>query len=344
MIGKIIHRAGGLYSRLTTAPKIPPLHALESRFQSPDHLTIDYIDGADGHRLRYAFHDTGGQATHQVIFTPGHTEFIEKYHEVMRNLADRHIRFVIIEPVGYGGSDRLVDNSEKAVIPGYRQDVENLAHFIGSILEQSDLPTILAGHSRGGFILAKYLTDTTSLPDRVTKAVLFSPMFAIDHHLPGPDWMKSCLRRHIKKRAVDPETCFDYLPGQGDYHPSPMPVLKKLSSDPTRRLIQPAYETARPDIRIGGITYQWMDESLNATNRFDPAELIEINLPITLTWGDQDRVVDTRLFNQLQSMITDHGHSDGQLTLHPFPNAQHELLMERDEIRNRAIEYLMNRD
>jgi lysophospholipase len=335
MIGKLIHQICGLYSRLTTAPNIPSLHALDPRFQSPDDLTIDYIDGPHGHRLRYAIHDPDGPVTHQVIFTPGHTEFIEKYHEVMRDLADRHIRFVIIEPVGYGGSDRLVDNSEKAVIPGYDQDVENLAHFIGSILEKSDLPTTLAGHSRGGFILAKYLTDTDPLPDPVTKAVLFSPMFSIDHHLPGPDWMKSWLRAHIKKRATDPDTCFDYLPGQGDYHPSPMPVLKKLSSDPTRRLIQPAYEIARPNLRIGGVTYQWMEESLSATDAFNPAKLMDLNLPIDLAWGDKDQVVDINPFKYLEK-ITD----PGPLAFHRFSGARHELLMERNSIRKQTIKLL----
>lgn len=339
MIAKLIHHARGLYSRITTTPKIPDLRKLPPRFRTPDHLNIDYMTNRHGQRMRYAIHQLPDHPpTHQVIFIPGHKEFIEKYAETMHDLADRHVRFAMIEPVGYGNSERLTDNPEKAVIPKYHQAVDHLIQFIEKMTADHDLPTILAGHSRGGLILAKTLigqmTDQHNLPDQITRAVLFSPMFGIDHHLPGPNWVKRRIRKYIKKRAEDPDHRHDYLPGQGDYHPPPMSVLKKLTSDPVRRMIQPAYEMTRPDVRVGGVTYQWMDESLRATHAFDPTKLSGLDIEIDIAWSDHDQVVDTVVFKTLSKQQD----KETNLTLHHFAGGQHELLMETDPIRDHAIE------
>src|SRR5439155_8535603 len=84
---------------------------------------------------------------------------------------------------------------------------------------------------------------------------------------------------------------------------------------------------ARPELRIDGPTYGWVDAALGLTDRLrDPELLARIPMPVLIGCAGRERFVDPRAEEDAVVRLP-------KGTLIRFPEARHELFLERDDIR-----------
>src|SRR6478735_8712131 len=84
----------------------------------PDHGTAEWFSGADGATLRAALFRPalileGGQPRGSVVVSPGRSEPIEKYFEVVQDLLDRGFVVLVHDWRGQGLSHRALPDRLK---------------------------------------------------------------------------------------------------------------------------------------------------------------------------------------------------------------------------------------
>ena len=84
-----------------------------------------------------------------IIFSPGRTEFIEKYLETAADFIERGFNVLIVDPRGQGLSDRLLDDKIKSHIEDFGDYVDDLAYAVKELSPSLPQPHVLMGHSMG---------------------------------------------------------------------------------------------------------------------------------------------------------------------------------------------------
>jgi lysophospholipase len=296
---------------------------LEARFTAPPGLEWGFFRNADGARIRYSHvpaASTPAKAT--VVLMPGYSEFAEKYFEVMREFAARGYEVWQMDWRGYGGSDRYLADREKAHSLGAEHDTWDLDQFARTVVRRvPGRPFVLVAHSMGGLYAVRYLHDH---PGVLTSAVLSAPFLSMP---PGggagmPDW----LARAVVVSAAATGFADSYAKGSGPWRDR---IVPKLTHDEVRGALQLGWNRTSPVLRIGGVTYGWVRESLRSFDLIqEQGYLAAIQTPVLLgsAYGD----VLTRPDAQARACV-----AMGRCRLMTFPGAYHELFMESDAYRSR---------
>ena len=85
-----------------------------------------------------------------IIFSPGRTEFIEKYLETVTDFIERGFNVLVIDPRGQGLSDRLLDDRLKSYVDDFQDYSEDFGFVIKEFEPLLPKPHIVMGHSMGG--------------------------------------------------------------------------------------------------------------------------------------------------------------------------------------------------
>lgn len=143
-----------------------------------EHVKDGYITAEDGTKLHYnmAIHP---EEKSSVVISHGFCEFTSKFYEVMYYFYKMGYSVFIAEYRGYGFSQRLVSEIDKAHIDDYDKYVIDLHSFMNQIVESESKTKeyILYAHSMGGCIGTLYMEK---YPDTFKKAVLSSPLMQMN--------------------------------------------------------------------------------------------------------------------------------------------------------------------
>ncbi|HUY67817.1 MAG TPA: alpha/beta hydrolase [Alphaproteobacteria bacterium] len=279
----------------------------------------------DGARLRYAVIEPRETPRGTFLIAPGRREFIEKkYAETGPELLARNFRLIFFDWRGQGFSSRF--------LPGARYQRDHIADFDvylndlrafyeGAIRPQVAGPLFVLGHSMGGFNILRWLAETQP---PVKAAVLTAPMLALA--LPA-------FAGKICALAIKLGFGARYAPWQHDYDQGDMRFAGNvLSQDPLRFGIMEKYFTAHPEMKVGGVTWQWLDAALRAIEAArQPGYLANIAAPTLVLAGDKDIVTPPARFRDSLKglpMIEDH----------IIGGACHDLLNELEFYRKQAWE------
>ena len=180
-------------------------------------------------------------------------------------------------------------------------------------------------HSMGAMVATLHLAED---PRRFAAAVLSAPMHAL-RTAPLPRWLAAAVA--AAACAVGLSTA--YAPGQRDYDPDADGVFtpdNPITGDPARYAVFHDAYRARPELRVGGVTYGWVRAALRAGDEVLGAlPLDAVGTPVLLLSAPDDRIVDASVHPLVAQRF-------GRCTLATYPAARHELLMERDAIRDRV--------
>lgn len=310
---------------ISTKPGNPP--QLKPRFTQPDGWTWGTFQNAKGQHLRYGWtmpKDPKGL----VIIAPGLSEFCEKYFETIRDLKNDGYAVAIMEWRGHGLSWRHLEDRQKRHSDGFENDVEDFHKFydlMAGIRKEKgfdNVPTALLAHSMGGNIALRYIHDH---PDSFASATLTAPMLGIN---------VSAAQRPILKPLC---AFFNrigkgdwYAPGQGKWTESKYRISAEaaLSSDPERREVATNWLTWNPDLQAGGVTYNWLLEAAKSCETVqNPAFLKQIRTKCFFAIAEHESIVSNAdIFNAIQHMP--------DIQVKEYEHAKHEIMMERDQIRN----------
>jgi lysophospholipase len=185
-------------------------------------------------------------------------------------------------------------------------------------------PLVMLSHSMGGHIGLRYLH---AHGDRFAGSAMSAPMFAI-RLTPTPE----PVARMLCAAAIRLGSATRYAPGQRDFALDRYVFARnRLTSSRERYAALRQCVAATPELALGGVTYGWLGAALRSlalTRRTGYLETIKT--PILICQAGAERIVSNRAQVEAVRRLP-----NGRLIV--FPGARHELLLERDEIRDRVL-------
>ncbi|PWC32606.1 alpha/beta hydrolase [Azospirillum sp. TSO35-2] len=290
---------------------------------------------ADGVRLRVVVRPVPGRVRGTALVLTGRAEFIEKYTETADALAARGFRVIAVDWRNQGLSDRPLANRQIHHITDFATLVDDLDalhdQMVAPLVAESGGPLVLLAHSMGGLVatlaLARHATGAPGTdPDRYAAVLLSAPMYAINTG-PLPRW----LVRGLASLGLACGWAERYALGQGDYDPAEGRFRpdNSITSDPRRYAAFHGPFAERPELRVGGVSFAWVAAALDAEDALCGLPLERVRTPVLLLSAPADRVVRADACRAVAARL-------GNARLIEYPDARHELLMERDAIRDRV--------
>jgi lysophospholipase len=296
-----------------------PFHA--DLAEGPHDSRAWWVRARDGLRLRIAhFPSAGEQGT--VLLFPGRTEYVEKYGRTAVELAAHGFHTLTIDWRGQGLADRMLDDRRTGhvdIFLDYQLDVAAMLEAA----EALDLPRpyYLIGHSMGGCIGLRALMS--DLP--VMAAAFTGPMWGIRMANPvrPAAWALSWSSKRVGlSHLLAPGTGIESYVAVGAFEDN------TLTTDPDMWDYMRRHVLARPELQLGGPSMHWLHEALAECRAL--ARMPSPALPVLTFLGTNERIVDTdRIHDRMLRWPA------GKLVI--VNRGEHEILMERSEVRNAVV-------
>ncbi|WP_128253538.1 alpha/beta fold hydrolase [Falsirhodobacter deserti] len=269
----------------------------------------------DGKRIR-ALRREGGPDT--VLLLQGRTEYIEKYEGVLDALAARGFATVTFDWRGQGGSERQLPDPMIGHVGGFGEYQLDLA-AVQPLLSGR---VFLIAHSMGACIGLRWLMNGAP----VQAAAFSAPMWG----LPMGGLMRP-VAQLVAGGSGLLNRAHHLVPGI-----SATPYVLEaafegntLTSDPASFARMKAEALALPDRMLGGPSLGWLNAALMEMRLL--ARLPAPALPAFAAVGSHERVIDPAPIRQRMARWP-----GAALTV--FDGAEHEILMEKAEIREAFLD------
>ena len=285
-----------------------------------------YFPLENNEKLRVAFWNLDSSKG-TIILQSGRTEFIEKYYEVVSEFIERGFAVAMMDWRGQGLSSRKASNKRIGHIDKFETYDQDLVKVVNECFKSNcPEPFIGFGHSMGGCLMTSYFISTESI---LSKCILCAPMVSVRANA-------------VSRRIVSLLGVFENF-GLGAF-PMQKPAWDDDSGWQEESFLENALTTDEerfrrtfkflsqfPDLGIKGITVGWLKHALKRTNDFKSMDWSSaIKRPLLLLDATNDKLVNSSLNKELL------GQSD--LTTIVSLESQHEIMMEKDEIRKKAWE------
>ena len=254
-----------------------------------------------------------------VIFSPGRTEFIEKYFETTADLIQRGFNVLMVDPRGQGLSDRVLEDRLKSYIKDFQIYADDLAFAAKEFAPLLPRPHIAMGHSMGGTIVLHAVLSGVLKPDVV---VCSAPMLGL-FDLETPVLRYTIVA--LSQLGLDKRN----LPFQRQRAGLPIPFQgNKLTSDQDRYRAWASFFQSTPRLRVGQPTFGWIRAALASmayVNRNAP----NLKVPGLMLGAGGDPIVDPTSVQRFAE--------NASCEYKVIPGALHEVFLERDVIRDDAL-------
>ena len=285
-----------------------------------------YFPLENNEKLRVAFWNLDSSKG-TIILQSGRTEFIEKYYEVVSEFIERGFAVAMMDWRGQGLSSRKASNKRIGHIDKFETYDQDLIKVVNECFKSNcPEPFVGFGHSMGGCLMTSYFISSESI---LSKCILCAPMVSVRANA-------------VSRRIVSLLGIFENF-GLGAF-PMQKPAWDDDSGWQEESFLENALTTDEerfrrtfeflsqfPDLGIKGITVGWLKHALKRTNDFKSMDWSSaIKRPLLLLDATNDKLVNSSLNKELL------GQSD--LTTIVSLESQHEIMMEKDEIRKKAWE------
>ena len=280
-----------------------------------------WLHASDGVRLRMAAWRPDTLSRGTVLVLAGRTEYVEKYHHTACAMLEFGYAVISLDWRGQGLSDRLLPDRSVGYVKRFADYQLDLA-AVTEAANSPDFPApwYLLGHSMGGTIGLRAVMEGMS----VAGCAFTAPMWGI------------CLPRILRPFAHLVPALATSI-GLGN---EPVPLTShenyvfvsrfqdnRLTRDPGMYEMIRSHLRAHPDLSVGGASNRWLAEALRETQRL--TQLPSPDLPCLTFLGEREAIVDpASVHNRM------HRWPRGRLEL--IKDAEHEVLLERPEIRDRV--------
>jgi len=278
----------------------------------------EWIAGSGGVRLRAALFPVA-DARGSVVLSPGRTEPIEKYFEVVEELRARRLSVLVHDWRGHGLSTRLHSDPVRGHAVGWRPFLEDHRKLLDAFAARLPDPWIALGHSMGAGLVALALMQGEA---RFSGAVLSSPMMGVQLDGRSPRLVR---RVAAVLRGVGAGGLYARKPGDplGGRFEDNVLTHDRGRWERTRALLSIA-----PELHVGEPTWAWLEFALELSLRLATGPTQRLALPLTLVAAEQERLVDNAATRAFAERV-------GGARYVELEGAFHEILMETDAIRAR---------
>lgn len=283
---------------------------------APAGASVTEIETSDGAKLRAAFFPVD-EARGTIVLVTGWSEFIEKYFETIRDFHARRLNVAMIDWRGQGLSDRASARAQKW--RGYFDLLSNDLRdfFEGHVRPRFGGPYFLMTHSMGGLPALLLLASGF---DGFSRAVLCAPMTRL-----FPEAQNKVIgfaaaaasaigfARAETARSKDHAEIFD-----GNI----------FTSDKTRHARFRDLKLAEPKAASTTPTYGWVNDAMKASARIHmPGAFDQLKIPVLIVTAGNEQQIDGADHETIAA-------SSEKISLTTIPGALHEIMMERDSIRD----------
>ena len=280
-----------------------------------------YFRGEKGLKIYYRIYGKKQAHTTPVIVVPGFTESSLKYLEVAYDLIQHSFSPIyVIDHRNQGASDRALEKNIGYVedFSFYLKDLQHLIDNIVKVNHPHQKPYLLA-HSMGGLISLLYLQNN---PTAIDSAVLSSPLMRINFS-------------KIKEVSISAFSFFYFLV----FDKSSFSVKYKKENvifDPKNNITHDVdrfqfnkWLDLSQGIYINRLSLNWTKEAIkNKYTITDKSYKIKTNL-LFLT-AEKESIVDNKAIQKVCKKIP-------SCSSIPIAKAKHEILMEKNEVREKAL-------
>ena len=285
----------------------------------PEGLVSAMVRAKDGRKLRAAF-AIPNSPRGTVVLVCGRGDFIERWFETIGDFIRRGFAVATFDFRGQGGSERVYDDRYRDGLRHFSEYDDDFASFMTQIvLPDCPPPFYAVGHSTGGLILLRALERRTWFE----KAVLSAPLLGVEVGFwPMPLVRFLCLS--LPKIGLGRL----FLPGQNKRPLAPQSFPgNNLTSDQRRFMQATNTLVEEPDLGVGGPTFSWLNAALKALRQLHAhSATATYCAPILIVAAGRDRVVDNEAIRRFCAAASG-------VSLAVIPEARHEILFERDSIR-----------
>ncbi|MEI4473303.1 alpha/beta hydrolase [Frigidibacter sp. MR17.24] len=278
--------------------------------------------GADGVRIRVGLWPCAGARGTALLF-PGRTEYIEKYGHVARDLAARGLASAAVDWRGQGLADRALSDRQTGHVQRFSDYQIDVAAMMAAVRAAGlPAPFVLVAHSMGGAIGLR-----AAMAGLGAAALVFSaPMWGIG--------LKPALLPvawGLSAAAAALGLGHRYAPGTGPnaYVGAVEMAGNVLTSDPAAFSLLARQLAAHPELGLGGPSLRWLNQALRETRALRRMPLPA--LPAYVAVGSHERVVDPKA---IAAQVARWPGAEIEI----MPGAEHEILMERPELRDRFLD------
>lgn len=277
-------------------------------------------------RLRAATFEVEVVPRGVCVLLNGQTEFIEKYFEVIDELRGRGFAVATMDWRGQGGSSRPLPDPRKGYVRDfceYDRDLECLMQEIVTPLSARTGGALIGlAHSMGGHNLLRALHQR---PGVFSACVFSAPMIGISTR-GEPRWLVPLASTVMNALGRSR----DFVWGMDKRDPANMPFSEQLvTSDPARFARTQALLRADPALMLAGATWGWLKAAYRSLDEISaPYYAPAISTPVLICGAGKDRICITAA----AETFARHMPSARYLEI---ANSEHEILMERDCIRER---------
>ncbi|MCU0911682.1 MAG: alpha/beta hydrolase [Rhodobacteraceae bacterium] len=276
----------------------------------------------DGVRIRMGYWPCK-DARGTVLLFPGRTECVEKYGRTAADFARRGYAMLAVDWRGQGLADRFLadrDTGHVGRFADYQRDVRAVMAAAATL--DVPRPWHILGHSMGGLIGLRAAAEGAD----VASAAFSAPMWGVVMKA----WMRPFAR--IVTAASGPAGFGHlYAPGASvrNYVTTAPFEGNQLTRDADMFAYMRGQLLAYPELMLGGPSFHWVHEGLAEIRRFRTGPLPD--LPVYIGIGGGERIVDIPAVRAMAARWPGAEFDE-------FPGAEHELLMELPEVRDRFLD------
>ena len=299
------------------------MYTPESR--TPEGGVGEWFRGAGGLRLRLGFWPVAKAARGTVFISPGRSEPIEKYYELINDLRTRDFCVVIHDWRGQGLSARLLPDRLKCHARAADEFLDDFQRLLDTFEDRAPKPWIMLAHSMGAALNIATLVKGET---RIAGAAFINPMLRVKtgkHSLWSVNFQTNWQVNHGRGTEYVPELFEDPF----------MQTFEEdaLTHDRSRYELWHEQLFACPHLGVGSPTWGWLSFALKLGETLlkDKAKLLKkLKTPITIICSGEDNVI-----NKQPSKLFAKRLGKGQYI--EIPGAEHEVLIELDEYRAQAL-------
>jgi lysophospholipase len=279
-------------------------------------------DGYPIRQIRWPAPD--GPARGSLLFLPGRGDFYEKYLETLEHWRRQAWQVTAIDWRGQAGSGRLGADAVTGHVSDFAVWVADLAAYWRDWSAANPSPRVLAGHSMGGHLALRAVTESAVTPDAV---VLSAPMLGFINLLPAR--LMHFAAGLIGRRGDPRRPAWKWSEKPGEV-PAGRQLL--LTHDDERYADELWWRANRPDLAMGPGSWGWVERGYASNAVLEARGLLEaIAIPVFAVTTSNDKLVSPSAIERMMKRIP-----KGEVLR--FGNeSHHEILREEDGVRNRAL-------
>ena len=290
------------------------------------HYEKGFMAGKDGIKIYYAKREREDEKG-ALLVLPGRKEYVLKYAEFLHDIEDWGYSIYIMDHRGQGKSGRLLSDSAKGHVKLFSDYVEDFGMFLNEVVNKTPhKKRYVVAHSMGGAIALLYALEH---PEAIDGMVLCSPMLQVK------------LPRQSSFLTVFTAVLMDSLwlgniavPFAELFSPEYPFAKNRATHSPFRYKMNSMLLQQNNEQFVGPPTFHWLRQGMNAA-KILRGRAGQLQTPTLILQAAEDQVVAAAGQNDFckQTAVC-------QVKI--INSAYHELLMEKDEIRNQAMEAILD--